>query len=329
MGTTEGWPAGIEARPIEKADASAWADLLAAKEKADQQGENYDADDLLEELDDPKLIAATDTIGLWSQGQMVGYGSVHAPSEAVDVHRVWTEATVRPDWRGRGLGTALTLWLNHRGAELHQERLPETVGEINASAISTNTGAHELLTGLGYTEVRYFFQMERPFDPAVPVPTVDPPLGLRVVGFDPSYDEATRLTHNEVFRDHWGSTPRDADAWKVWFTGSRSFRGNLSQLVLDGDEIVAYALGYEHVADTESTGIREVYVGQVGTRRSYRGRGLAGVALSALMAEAERTGFQRSSLGVDAENPTGALGLYKKLGFQVRIKTIAYRCPIE
>ena len=45
--------------------------------------------------------------------------------------------------------------------------------------------------------------------------------------------------------------------------------------MLDGEKIVAYALGYEYEADTEATGIRELYIGQVGTRRDYRGRGLA------------------------------------------------------
>lgn len=149
-----------------------------------------------------------------------------------------------------------------------------------------------------------------------------------MVPFDPSYDEPLRLAHNEVFMDHWGSSPKDEETWKVWFTGSRAFRGDVSRLVLDGDQIVAYAIGYEYVADTEATGIREIYVGQVGTRRSHRGQGLARVALAALMAEAKRTGYQRASLGVDADNPTGALGLYERLGYTQVSKNITYRRPL-
>lgn len=99
-------------------------------------------------------------------------------------------------------------------------------------------------------------------------------------------------------------------------------------LVFDGEEIVAYASGYEYEADTAVTGIREIYVGQVGTVRSHRGRGLAAVALSALMREAERTGYKRASLGVDADNPTGALGLYERLGFESDKKAITYRLPL-
>jgi mycothiol synthase len=325
MGTVS-WPGGVEARPIDKSDTAAWAELLAAREKVDQEGENYDADDLLEELSDPKLDAARDTIGLWSDGEMVGYGTVYTPSDVVDVHRIRTEAATRPDWRGRGLGSALLTWVIRRAGELHAELRPDVAGEINTSAISTNTGADALLKSFGFEECRYFFHMRRPLD--TPVPEVPVPGGLRLVPFDASMNETLRIIHNEVFLDHWGSVPKDPDSWRVWFTGSRAFRGGSSYLLLDGDQIVAYVLGYEYVADTEATGVRELYVGQVGTRRSHRGRGLARIVLARVMAEAARAGYQRVSLGVDADNPTGALGLYERLGFTVVTKTITYRLPL-
>jgi ribosomal protein S18 acetylase RimI-like enzyme len=47
------------------------------------------------------------------------------------------------------------------------------------------------------------------------------------------------------------------------------------------------------------------------------------------MRVAERSGFQRVSLGVDAENPTGALGLYERLGFRTKSQWITHRLPIE
>jgi mycothiol synthase len=325
MATFEGWPAGIDARPIDKADASAWADLLAAKEKVDSEGENYDTADLLEELSDPQLDAALDTIGLWSGGLMVGYGKAQAPDHIVDVHRVHAEGTVHPEWRRRGLGTAIVAWQGRRAAELHSQRQPGAPGEINTHVFATNLGAERLFTGSGYEPGRYFFQMRRTLDS--PVEPVAIGAGLRVVAYDPSYDEALRLTHNEVFADHWGSTPRDPESWKARFTGSRAFRPDVSFLILDGDQIVAYSNSYEYEADTEVTGVRDIWIGQLGTRRTHRGRGLARLALTRTMTEAARTGYERASLGVDAENPTGALGLYKSLGFTTSSKVITYRRP--
>jgi ribosomal protein S18 acetylase RimI-like enzyme len=46
------------------------------------------------------------------------------------------------------------------------------------------------------------------------------------------------------------------------------------------------------------------------------------------IAEAD-TGFERVILGVDAENPTGALGLYRSLGYEdVRSVTSLARGPL-
>jgi mycothiol synthase len=320
------WPEGIEARPIDKTDAQAWAELLAAKEKVDQEGENYDAQDLIDELADPHLDPALDTIGLWADGRMIAYGKVQGADAVIDVDRVRTEGAVHPEWRRRGIGTALMPWLIKRAGEVHLAKHPEAPGEVTGSRISTNVGAERLFEKFGFVERRYFFDMKRPLDQ--PVPEVALPDGLRLVTFDPSMDEALRLAHNDVFLDHWGSTPKDPDSWKTWFTGARAFRGASSYVVLDGDTIAAYVLGYEYEADTEATGIRELYVGQVGTVRSYRGRGLARVTLAKVLTEAAKAGYQRSSLGVDADNPTGALGLYERLGFSVSSKWISYGLPL-
>lgn len=320
------WPEGIQARPIDKGDADAWADLLAAAEKVDQRGENYSAEDLVDELDDPHLDAPLDTIGLWADEQMIGFGKAYASGTLVDVHRVHTEGTIRPEWRRRGLGTTVMRWLIHRAGEIHAAKHPGVPGEINNGTVSTNLGVQALLLGLGFEETRYFFDMKRPLDQ--PVPEVALADGFRLRGFDPALDETLRETHNEVFRDHWGSSPRDEDSWQSWFTGARAFRARASCVVMDGETIAAYVLGYEWEADTEVTGIRELYIGQVGTRRAYRGRGLARAALARVLAEAVQAGYQRAGLGVDADNPTGALGLYESLGFTVHSKWTTYRLPL-
>lgn len=327
MGTTQEWPGGVEARPLSKTDTKAWAELLAAAEMVDDTGEHYSVEDLDEELEDPKVDLETDMIALWHGDVMVGYGGVRGPDEVLDVHRVMTEGTIHPDWRRRGLGGALLTWLAERSTALHQERHPEAPGEVNTGVPSTNTIAGGMMVARGFEPCRYFFTMHRPLQ-ADPLPATPLPDGLRLIDFDWQYDEALRVAHNDAFRDHWGSTPKDAESWKTWFTGSRAFRPDLSSIVLDGDQIAAYTLGYEYVADTEATGVQEVYVGQVGTRREYRGKGAGRAALAQVLRTAERLGFQRSALDVDGENPTGALGLYQSLGYSTTKQLIRYRRAI-
>jgi ribosomal protein S18 acetylase RimI-like enzyme len=67
----------------------------------------------------------------------------------------------------------------------------------------------------------------------------------------------------------------------------------------------------------------------VSVRRPWRRRGLA----SALIAESLRVlkdrGMTEGALGVDAENPMGALGVYEANGFRVHRKGLNYRRPLN
>ena len=127
----------------------------------------------------------------------------------------------------------------------------------------------------------------------------------------------TRLAHTEAFADHWGSTPTDPERWKHWYTGAQSFRPAVSLLLLDGGEVAAYLLSYFWAADAEATGVREAWVGQLGTRPAWRRRGLASLLLATALHGFRDAGYQQAGLDVDSANSTGALGLYERLGFTV------------
>jgi ribosomal protein S18 acetylase RimI-like enzyme len=175
----------------------------------------------------------------------------------------------------------------------------------------------------GFEPVRRFLEVARPT--AAPVPDVAAPQGLELVQWSPEHDEAARLCHVEAFADHWGSEPRTAEEWAQWYTGHRGFRPDLSVLALHPatGEVASLVLTAAYPADWEHEPV-EAWINTVGTRRAWRGQGVA----RWLMADALRkiasadTGFQRAILGVDAENPTGALGLYRSLGFAEDVRAV-------
>ena len=311
---------------MEKGDVEAWAALVVAAEKVDQEGENFSAEDLAEQLDRPNLDLPRNTISLWAGGRMIGYGMAHVSVSVVDVDRVRVGGTIDPEWRRRGLGTTLMRWLIQRAGELHAVTHPDFPGQVGTGAASNNVSATSLLDSLGFKAERFFFDMRRPLDQPVPDASIGD--GLRLTSYDPSYEEALRLAHFEAFSDHWGWAPPDPAVWRSRNVGSRAFRGAQSYLVLDGETVAAYVNGYEWEADTEATGVRELYIGQVGTRRAYRGRGLARATIAKVLTEAAQAGYQRAALGVDADNPTGALGLYENLGFTTHNKFTSYALPI-
>lgn len=315
-------------RPATVADVPAWARLLAAVEAVDRTGENYGEDDLVELTQDPSLNLARDTlVAATPDGELVAFGGVHGSTSVRDVDRIWLDGGVHPAVRGRGLGKRLLTWLEGRGAELHRERHPQVPGQLQVGVYESAESRTALVRAAGYTPTRYFNDMER--DLTTELPPVPPtPAGLRVVPFDPRYDEATRLAHREAFADHWGSTPPDPERWQHWYTGAQSFRPEVSLLVLDGEEVAAYLLSYFWAADAEATGVREAWVGQLGTRPAWRRRGLASLLLAAAMPAYRAAGYQQAGLDVDSENPTGALGLYERLGFTLTHRSVTWTKPV-
>ncbi len=84
-------------------------------------------------------------------------------------------------------------------------------------------------------------------------------------------------------------------------------------------------LTYSWDADTEATGVRDAHFMTIGTRRAYRKRGVASALISHALRSAQDDGFDRASIEVDADSPTGANGLYERAGFTVTRTEVRYR----
>lgn len=300
---------------LRREDAAEYAELLTAVERVDDIGANYSAEDVAEELADPEADLARNTWTVRRDGRLVAAGGVVGSSSVWDVDTVHVYGSVHPHSRRQGIGTALLAAQLERAAALHAERHPTVPGQLNVSIADHVVGGVALARSAGLEPSRKFHEMERDLRTEAPIPS-DPQSPLRVVAWDPARDDEVRQAHNRAFRDHWGSTERNESFWKQWFTGSRNFRGALSRLVLDvEDQLQAYLLGYFYDADEAATGVREAYIGQLGTLREARGRGAGTALLTHALASYREQGYHRASLGVDTENVTGALGLYERVGF--------------
>ena len=306
-------------------DAPALARLWAAAEAADDTGENYDADDVAEELGAPLLDLARDTIGVFGpDGEFVAWGGLRGgPAQISDVHRVWADGTVLPAARGRGIGRELLGRQLARARELHLERHPQAPGQFCVAGYDKVESRTALFRAAGFEPVRWWYDMHR--DLTAPLPELPPmPAGLRLEPYARERDEAVRLAHGEAFAGHWGSTPPDRERWGHWYTGAQAFTPEHSLLVLAGDEVVGYLLTYYYTADHEATGIREAWVGQIGVRPAWRRRGLGVQLLGSALSVFRDAGYGRVGLNVDTDNSTGALGLYQRLGFEVARPSITW-----
>ncbi|WP_122263077.1 GNAT family N-acetyltransferase [Ornithinimicrobium cerasi] len=302
--------------PIATDQVAAWADLTNHLAAVDGTEEYYREEDLLEELGHDGVDPARDTLAVWDGSQMVGFVQVSVPpTPDNEGHgRGYLSGGVRESHRGRGLGRELLDLMEPRVAELVAERHPGLPGWVRADGGLQGSSASALLARRGYRPVRYYNLLTRPLDRGAEVPQAD---GVELVSPGDVHEEATRIAHNDAFRDHWGSGPQTAEVWHENWTG-RSVRADMSSLALsDEGDVLAYVLCSEWVD-------RELFVNLVGTVREARGRGLAQAALLRTIALGAGSGaYDRIELVVDSENPNGATRLYEKVGFTHKLQLVA------
>jgi mycothiol synthase len=312
-----------------RADDPAWVALLAAIEEVDERGETYEVADLGDEWDSVWSHPDTDATFVWDGPDLVAFAWLKAMPGQRQHHRVGFWGGVRPSHRRRGIGTALFEWSVQRGREIAETFGTDLPTELDIDADARQQDLVTVAANAGLEPVRTFLELARPTaDAVLPVPA---PAGLELVPWSAELDEDARLAHTEAFADHWGSEPRSAEEWAQWYTGHRNFRPDLSVLAVDpaSGQVAALVLTAAYPQDWERLP-REAWINTVGTRRAWRGKGVA----RWLMGDVHRriadsdTGFERAILGVDSENPTGALGLYRGLGYETVRSVLSLARPL-
>jgi mycothiol synthase len=295
-------PAEIASRPFADADIEPLATLLAVDEKhtlgRPSKLTPSDVRAWLSEVDLANHTWLTEEDGspiaagwIWRRGELAnGIGVVH------------------PNVRGRGLGSWLVESAVRRASESGAERLQYDV-------IEGDKGGPALLTTLGFREVRRFYEMAVELEGPPPAPIV--PDGMALETFREEDARPFFDALDEAFQDHWEHHPRPFDEWWESKRTQPDYDPTLWFVVREGDEIVATARNYPN---RNGGG----WVDALGVRRAYRGRGLAKALLYRTFGEFHARGVNRISLGVDAQNPTGATKLYESVGMQPELEMVTF-----
>ncbi len=304
----------IQLRGVQPDDLPALDVLLREVEAVDRTDEHYDLADLEEELADPLLDPSRDWLVAVDGGGLVGCSRLTPRDPGGAALTTYGSGCVHPDRRGEGIGTRLAAAMLARAQERHRELAPHLPAHLKVSGVTDHEDQADLLAGIGLVPDRYTLTLGVGPLPEQEVGAL--PEGLAVRRYDAARDEeALRLVHNEVFRDHPGSVAWTPEEWRHWVTGSRSFRGDVTLLAVDADGgIAGYVQVDEYDAVRQVTGLREAWIARVGTTRAHRGRGLASVLLRHALEACRAAGFDRAALDVDSANPTGALGVYERAG---------------
>jgi ribosomal protein S18 acetylase RimI-like enzyme len=306
-------------RPLIAEDARPSADLLNAIEVVDKIGENYTEEDTLQELIDPHADLERASLAAFDGEVMAGYMKIRYKPLADVVHRVFLDGGVHPDYRRRGIGTALVEAGVEAAKVLHARHHPTLKLVVDVHKCEHIAGLAELVRSQGFAPVHYFQRMEHPLSDALAAAAI--PDGLRVEPWSEQNDEDFRSTRNDAYQDYWGAAPMPADSWKNKIT-NQTFKPELSFALRDMANGAAAGILVTMCweGDTVATGVRDAHFMVIGTRRDYRQRGVASALIGHALQTATDQGYNRASANVDAADPSGAFGIFEKAGFTAKMR---------
>jgi ribosomal protein S18 acetylase RimI-like enzyme len=137
-------------RPLTIGDAKAGADILNAMEAVDKIGEHYVEEDTLQELIDPYLDLERASLGAFDGDVLVGFMKVSYKPATEEVHRVAIDGGVHPDYRRRGVGTALVKAGVAATKARHAQHHPALKLAIDVQTAEHIAGAAELFRSQGF-----------------------------------------------------------------------------------------------------------------------------------------------------------------------------------
>ncbi|GAA4728299.1 GNAT family N-acetyltransferase [Isoptericola chiayiensis] len=334
---------GLTWRPATADDVPALLELRNTIAAADKEPYRESLEEITELFAAPWRRFDVDSIvGLDDDGRMLAYAMVESQPGDTRTMRAFLFGGVHPTVRWQGIGRELFAWQVARGRQVLAESGKDLPARLGVFVEDDGPAAkRRIIEAAGFAPRRYYTELRRDLRDlaAQPLPDVRPAGGLRVVPFSDELDEATRLAHNDAFRDHWGSEPQTPEQWR---TGRTAFMPQWSFVVVDdapdvtalladpdtdaetaaaleaGEPlVVAYEMASKFTEDFAVKGYTFGYTELLGTRRAYRGRRAGLAALAAGMRAFVNDEMEYAALDVDTANPSGAHGMYASLGYEV------------
>lgn len=249
-------------------------------------------------------------------GEMVGYARGWWEDEAFTGRLYKHNGFLVPEWRRKGIGRAMLMWMEDRFHEIAASNPPETAKTLQVNVSQFQTGTAMMLERSAYQPIRYFYEMVRPaLDVIFELPLPD---GLEIWPVTPDHYGAIWKSVDETSQEEWGyKEPTDED-YQEWLTDPH-FQPCLWQVAWDiaANQVVGHVLTFIDDDENKQFNRKRGYTEGVGVAQSWRRRGLARALISRSLQAQKAAGMTESALVADSDSTSGVIRLYESCGFQV------------
>jgi GNAT superfamily N-acetyltransferase len=312
-----------------ESDYASIAAVLTASEAADHIERMVSAEDFAQALQrvsncDPyqDMILAEVT------GEVVGYARGWW-SDGPDSSRSYDHnGFLVPQWRRKGLGTAMLVWMEQHLGEIADSHPAEIAKFFQVNVTQFQKGRAILLERHGYQPARYYFEMVRPTLDDIPEHPL--PEGLEVRPAEPEQYRSIWNAVVETSGDEWGHKKLTEEDYQEWLA-SPLFQPVLWQVAwkIGTQQAVGHVLTYIHHDENKQFNRRRGYTESIGVVQSWRRCGVARALISRSLQAQKAAGMTESALVADSENENNATQLYESCGFEIVKKDTLYRKPLE
>jgi GNAT superfamily N-acetyltransferase len=261
-------------------------------------------------------------------GETIAYGRVEWNINDDNEWLGFIMAFMHPDWRREGIGTAMLRYQENHLRQISKDLLKEgiiteeTPRYFENISSDTETGKQKLLLNEGYSEVRHFYSMVRPFSDPIEISPIPDGLEIRTV----PRDQFRKVweADQDAFKDHWGYVPGTENDYQRWLEQPLN-DPKLWRVAWDGDQVAGMVLNFLNEEENKEYNRKRGWTENISVRRPWRRQGLARALLTRSLQMFKDMGMDHAALGVDTQNLSGALDLYQSVGFQVEKKHTDYR----
>lgn len=303
-----------------------YPDLLKVKTASDK----HDGDEEVMTLEDLKHFYENltncdplkDFLIVEFQGQIIGYSRVRWDKIQDGYINYGHFVVLIPEWHGKGIKEAVLQWNEARLREIADSHNPGVPKYLVSWLAPNAKDWKNILSSNDYEPIRFSFLMVRP--DLENIPDLPLPEGIEVRPAKPDHYRQIWEASKEIFSDEWGE-PEWQEEWYDRWLNQPIFQTELWQIAWCGDEVAGMVQSYINAAENKAFNRKWGYTENIGIRRPYRKKGLAKALIARSLQAIKAKEMEQAVLGVDAENSSGALHLYKSMGFEEYQRWVTYR----